>query len=68
MVNVDDNFELDFQGFKDDDESDIDEEDEALSFDFLPTYKTMRDHFSIQRSCISAASSFDHLAHLTGLH
>ena len=34
MVDVDDDFELDFQGFKDDDESDIDEEDEVLDFDF----------------------------------
>ena len=42
MVDIDDDFELDFQGFKDDDESDIDEEDEVLSFDFLPTYKTTR--------------------------
>ena len=68
VVDIDDDFEQDFQGFKDDDESDIDEEDEVLSFDFLPTYKTMRYPFSIQRSCISTASSFDHLAHLIGLH
>ena len=66
MVDVDDDFELNFEGFKDDDESDIDEKDKVLSFDFLPTYKTMMYPFSIQRSCIFAASSFDHLAHLTG--
>ena len=47
MVDIDHNFELDFQGFKDDDESDINEEDEVLGFDFLPTYKTMRYPFSI---------------------
>ena len=34
MVDVDDDFKLDFQGFKDDDESDIVEEDEVLGFDF----------------------------------
>ena len=34
VVDVDDNFELDFQGFKDDDESNIDEEDEVLDFVF----------------------------------
>ena len=34
MVDVDDDFELDFQGFKDDDESDIVKEDEVLGFDF----------------------------------
>ena len=34
VVDIDDDFKLNFQGFKDDDESDIDEEDEILSFDF----------------------------------
>ena len=48
MVDVDHNFELDFQGFKDDDESDINEEDEVLGFDFLRTYKTMKYPFSIE--------------------
>ena len=48
MVDVDDNFELDFQGFKDNDESNIHEEDELLSFDFLRTYKTMKYPFSIE--------------------
>ena len=33
MVDINDDFELDFQGFKDNDESNIDEEDEVLSFD-----------------------------------
>ena len=34
MVDVDDDFELDIQDFKDDDEFNIDEEDEVLGFDF----------------------------------
>ena len=32
VVDTDDDFELDFQGFEDDDESDIDEEDDVLGF------------------------------------
>ena len=34
VVDVDDDFELDIQDFKDDDEFNIDEEDEVLGFDF----------------------------------
>ena len=34
VVDIDDDFELDFQGFKDDDKSDIVKEDEVLGFDF----------------------------------
>ncbi|KAL0005218.1 hypothetical protein SO802_012779 [Lithocarpus litseifolius] len=34
VVDVDNDFELDFRGFKDNVESDIDEEDEVLGFDF----------------------------------
>ena len=34
MVDVDDDFELDIQDFKDNDEFNIDEEDEVLGFDF----------------------------------
>ena len=35
MVDVDDDFELNFKGFKDDDESNIDEEDEENVFFFF---------------------------------
>ena len=34
VVDIDDDFELDIQDFKDDDEFNIDEEDEVLGFDF----------------------------------
>ena len=34
MVDVEDDFKLNFQGFKDDNESDIDDNDEVLDFDF----------------------------------
>ena len=36
IVDIDDDFEQDFQGFKDDDESDIDEEEEVLVQDVKP--------------------------------
>jgi len=36
VVDIDDDFEQDFQGFKDDDESDIDEEEEVLVQDVKP--------------------------------
>ena len=36
VVDLDDEFELDFQGFKDEEESDIDEEEEVLVQDVKP--------------------------------